>query len=82
MDGISGLEVTITLGNSDFARKLGIRLMILRGDRPRRKVAEEMGVHINTLERYENGKSRSLKFHTLERIAEYYKVSVEDLFRV
>ena len=56
--------------------------MILRGDRPRKEVADEMGIHINTLERYENGKCITIKLTTLEIIAEYYNTSVEDLLRM
>lgn len=71
-----------TLGRSEFQRKLGIKLLILRGDRPRKEIADEMGIHINTLERYENGKCITIKLTTLEIIAEYYNTSVEDLLRM
>lgn len=66
----------------DYNRKLGIRLLIFRGERSRREVADEIGIHMNTLERYENGKAVDLNMRTLEILADYYGITLEDLLRL
>lgn len=58
---------------------IGERLREIRGIRPKTKVAEQMGISYSALCKYEAG-LRVPKGHTKEIIANYYGISVEELF--
>ena len=61
--------------NKSIAKKL----ILLRGKKSRQQVADEIGVSLSAMHMYENG-YRVPKDEITVRLAEYYKVSVEDLF--
>lgn len=60
-------------------KTIGRKLAHLRGERSRQQVADEVGVSLSAILMYENG-HRIPKDEIKIRLAEYYKVSVEDLF--
>ena len=55
------------------------KLVQLRGSRTRQQVADDIGVSLSAILMYENG-HRTPKDEIKIRLAEYYNVSVEDLF--
>ena len=61
------------------ARKIGKRLIALRGARRREEVAEAVGVSFSALCMYETGK-RIARDAVKVRLADYYGVPVEDIF--
>lgn len=61
------------------ASKIATKLTALRGDRSRADVAKALGISLSALAMYENG-DRIPRDTIKIRIAQYYGVSVEDLF--
>lgn len=59
--------------------KISQNLIALRGDRSAREVAEAIGISTSALWMYENGE-RIPRDEIKIKIAQYYGVSVEDLF--
>ena len=55
------------------------RLVQLRGDRPRKGVAADLGLSLSSLSMYENG-YRTPRDETKIKIAAYYGKTVEELF--
>ena len=60
-------------------QKIGQKLVELRGTKSREQVAVDLGISYSALVSYERGE-RVPRDETKIRIAEYYKVSVADLF--
>ena len=58
---------------------VGYRLMILRGDRTQKEVAEAIGISPGRLRHYESGRC-STKDPLKKPLADYYKVNVLALF--
>ena len=61
------------------ARKIGKRLVSLRGARRREEVAKAVGVSFSALCMYETGR-RVARDEVKLRLADYYGVPVEDIF--
>lgn len=61
------------------AEKIGERLKELRGYKPRRVVAEETGINLNTLISYETGERVPRDINKVV-LANYYGKSVEEIF--
>lgn len=61
------------------AKEIGRRLKELRGYKPRRVVAEELGISENTLVSYEMGE-RVPRDSMKIKLADYYKVPIQKLF--
>jgi len=55
------------------------RLVQLRGDKPRKEVAADLGISVSALSMYENG-HRMPRDDVKKRIAVYYSKTVEELF--
>lgn len=55
------------------------KIIRLRGDQPRRVVAELMGLSSHALYQIESGIVPNPKIETLKRIADFYKITVDDL---
>lgn len=55
------------------------RLLDLRGDEPREKVAEAIKISVSALQMYENGQ-RVPRDDIKLRIADYYNKSVQEIF--
>jgi transcriptional regulator with XRE-family HTH domain len=55
------------------------KLAELRGARSRQQVADDIGVSLSAILMYENG-FRVPKDEIKKRFADYYKVSVDDIF--
>jgi putative transcriptional regulator len=55
------------------------RLKTLRGKKPRKEVADRIGVSISALQMYENGK-RVPKDEIKVALAKYYGIPVQDIF--
>ncbi len=66
-------------GESVNQKKIGQKLQELRGKKPRKEVAEELGIGLSTLRMYETGE-RNPRDEIKFKIAQYYKVSVADIF--
>lgn len=60
-------------------REIGLKLQMLRGDKSRKEVADDLGIALSTLRMYENG-DRNPRDEIKFKIAKYYKVSVEEIF--
>ncbi|MGA4718826.1 helix-turn-helix transcriptional regulator [Fictibacillus nanhaiensis] len=60
-------------------KEIGLKLQELRGEKPRREVAEDLGIGLSTLRMYENGE-RNPRDEIKFKIAQYYNVSVADIF--
>jgi putative transcriptional regulator len=60
-------------------RDIGKKLMILRGNRTRREVANALGISISAIRMYENGQ-RIPRDDIKVKLAKYYGVSVDNLF--
>ncbi|UOQ93382.1 helix-turn-helix transcriptional regulator [Halobacillus shinanisalinarum] len=60
-------------------KKIGQGLQKLRGETPRQEVAYHLGIALSTLRMYENGE-RIPRDEIKLNIANYYGVSVEELF--
>lgn len=61
------------------AKVIGARLLELRGNRSREKVARDLGVSISAISMYENGE-RIPRDEIKLKIANYYKKSVQEIF--
>ena len=59
--------------------EIGARLRELRGETPRIVVAKAIGVSVSALQMYENG-ARIPRDQTKRRIAEYFNMSVGEIF--
>lgn len=55
------------------------KLINLRGEKPREKVAIDLNISISALQMYENGQ-RIPKDEIKVRIADYYNTTVQDIF--
>jgi putative transcriptional regulator len=66
-------------GESMNRKKIGLKLQELRGEKPRKEVAEDLGIGLSTLRMYENGE-RNPRDEIKFKIAQYYNVSVADIF--
>ncbi|PAD70853.1 transcriptional regulator [Bacillus sp. 7586-K] len=55
------------------------KLISLRGEKPREKVAIDLNISISALQMYENGQ-RIPKDEIKVRIADYYNTTVQDIF--
>lgn len=64
--------------SSELARKMGIKLMSLRGDKPRRVIEEEAGLPPDSLCRIEYGWNPP-KAERLVALCRYYNVSADYL---
>jgi putative transcriptional regulator len=60
-------------------KEIGLKLQNLRGEKPRQIVADDLGIALSTLRMYENGE-RTPRDEIKIQIAQYYNVSVEDIF--
>lgn len=60
-------------------KNIGLKLIELRGNKSRKKVAEDLGIGLSTLRMYENGE-RNPRDEIKFKIAQYYNVSVADIF--
>ena len=58
---------------------IGDRLILLRGKKSRREVAEAIGVGVSTITMYELGK-RIPKDDIKIRLARFYEKSIEEIF--
>lgn len=58
---------------------IGKRLRALRGDTPRKFVAQTLGISVSALQMYENG-ARVPRDEIKVKIASYYKTTVEAIF--
>ncbi|HRR76729.1 MAG TPA: helix-turn-helix transcriptional regulator [Ruminococcus sp.] len=65
--------------DAEYQTKLGERLTALRGVNNRRETSAQMGISEQSLCRYEKG-GRKPDLLTAKRIADYYKVSLDELF--
>lgn len=61
------------------SKEIGNRLCILRGNIPREKVADAVGVSVSAISMYENGE-RIPRDAVKVRIAEFYKKTVQEIF--
>lgn len=61
------------------AKKIGRRLLLLRGKTPREEVAKAIGVSVSAISMYENGE-RIPRDAIKIRLAKYYSRSVEEIF--
>lgn len=59
--------------------EVGALLRELRGNIPRKEVADAVGVSVSALQMYENG-ARIPRDETKRRIAEFYHTTVSDIF--
>jgi putative transcriptional regulator len=59
--------------------QIGKILLGLRDDKPREKVAADIGISVSALQMYENGQ-RVPRDEIKVKIANYYKKSVQELF--
>lgn len=59
--------------------EVGAMLRELRGDIPRKTVADAVGVSVSAMQMYENG-ARIPRDETKRRIAEFYQTTVADIF--
>ena len=60
-------------------KELGNKLRLLRGERTMQEVADAIGVSLQAISMYENGRRRPSD-EVKERIAKFYGASVERLF--
>nr|WP_309101650.1 helix-turn-helix transcriptional regulator [Fredinandcohnia onubensis] len=60
-------------------QQIGKTLLKLRGDIPREKVANDIGISVSALQMYENGQ-RIPRDEIKVRIANYYQKTVQDIF--
>lgn len=58
---------------------IGRRLMILRGERTQKEVAQAIGVSDSAIRQYETG-GRMPRYDIMELIARYFKISIQALF--
>lgn len=65
--------------NTMDAKKIGERLVSLRGSTPIVKVASELNISPSALSMYENGE-RIPRDNIKIRIAAYYKKPIQDIF--
>ncbi len=61
------------------AKEIGKRLKILRGDKARKEVADDLGISVSAVTMYENG-DRIPRDEVKEKIANYYKTTVQAIF--
>lgn len=61
------------------AKEIGKRLMALRGNQTREKVAKAVGVSVSAISMYENGE-RIPRDEIKIRLAMYYQKTVEEIF--
>lgn len=61
------------------AKEIGKRLLKLRGNDTRDKVAKELGISVSAISMYENGE-RIPRDDIKIRISNYYKKSVQEIF--
>lgn len=61
------------------AKEIGARLVKLRGDMPREKLAMAIGVSVSAVSMYENGE-RIPRDAIKIKIAEFYSKSVQEIF--
>jgi transcriptional regulator with XRE-family HTH domain len=59
--------------------EIGARLRMLRGDTPRKTVADAIGVSVSALQMYENGQ-RIPRDQTKMAFAVFYNTTVEAIF--
>lgn len=61
------------------AKKIGEKLLFLRGKTPRDEVAREIGVSVSAMSMYENGER--IPRDTIKiKLANYYAKSVQEIF--
>lgn len=60
-------------------KKISQMLIILRGERTREEVAEQLGISVSTLQMYENAQ-RIPRDEIKIRISNYYQRSVGEIF--
>ncbi|MEC1744160.1 helix-turn-helix transcriptional regulator [Schinkia azotoformans] len=60
-------------------KRIGKKLLKLRGDKPREEVANAIKISISALQMYENGQ-RIPRDEIKVRLAEYYKATVQEIF--
>lgn len=61
------------------AKKIGERLVALRGDKKRQTVANDLNISLSALQMYENGK-RIPRDEVKVRFALYYGTTIEAIF--
>lgn len=61
------------------SKKIGVMLLMLRGDRTQKEVAAELGISISALAMYENG-HRVPRDEIKLKLATYYGKSVQEIF--
>ena len=64
---------------SDFMKNVSEKLIVLRGERTQKEVAENIGITASALANYEAG-IRMPRDEIKKKIAKYYKVSVGEIF--
>lgn len=61
------------------SKKIGEKLVILRGNKTQREVAKDVGISISALAMYEKGE-RIPRDNIKIRLAEYYSKPITDIF--
>lgn len=61
------------------SEKIAARLIALRGSQSREKTAADLGISLSAVTMYEKGQ-RIPRDEIKEKIADYYGVSIEDIF--
>lgn len=67
------------MGKTERSLRIGQKMTALRGIRTRTGVSKETGISYSALSNYENG-VRIPSDDVKQRLADYYNVSVQDLF--
>lgn len=60
-------------------KKISKKLVLLRGDKSRKEVADAVGISLSAIAMYENG-NRVPRDEIKIKFAKYYSVSVESIF--
>lgn len=66
-------------GGTNLKEQIGQKLIVLRGLKSREQVAADIGVSCSAIQMYENGQ-RIPRDKIKVKIADYYQVSVDELF--
>jgi len=61
------------------SKKIGLRLISLRNEVPRERVASDLGISVSALAMYEQG-NRVPRDEIKLKLAQYYKKTVQDIF--
>jgi transcriptional regulator with XRE-family HTH domain len=69
----------LSKGGSDLKDAIGQKLIMLRGQRSREQIAAALGISVSAMQMYENGR-RVPRDEIKIKLADYYNVSVDELF--